>query len=106
MVLCVTAGGQAYCSNDRAARLNQAGIGFKLNYRAASYEINLPAGTYYLYATFPRGKAPTPDMEGLKAYYNDFVKCGMSVNCTSKKPIAIKVKPGQIVRGITVGDWY
>lgn len=105
MILCVTKSGQTFCSNERA-RLKQAGISFRLNHRAASYEISLPAGTYYIYATFPRGKAPTRDMEGLKAYYNDFIKCGMNVNCTSKKLIAVKVNSGRTVRGITIGDWY
>jgi|ERR1035437_5522638 hypothetical protein len=103
MVLCVKvitlANEPTYCSNDRAARLREGKITFKLNYRAASHEISLPAGSYHLYAT-------TGEMQGVKAYYNDFIKCGMNVNCTSKRPIAVKVRPGQITRGITVGDFW
>jgi hypothetical protein len=106
MILCVTRNKQNYCSNESAARLSKARIRFNLNHRRASYEVRLPAGTYYIYGAFPKGKAPTSDMENLKAYYNDFVKCGMNIKCTSKKPIAIKVAPGQTVRNITIGDWY
>ena len=106
MVICVTRDVETYCSNQLSSRLSAAKISFRLNHRAASYEVRLPAGRYYIYGTFPRGKAPTRDMEGIKAYYNDFVKCGMNVNCKSKKPIAIKAVAGRIVRGITIGDWY
>lgn len=106
MIVCVSKGGETYCSNKSRTRLSAAKISFRLNYRAANYEVRLPAGSYLIYGTFPRGKAPTPGMEGLKAYYNDFVKCGMDIKCTSKKPISIKVAAGRTVRGITVGDWY
>lgn len=107
MILCVESnGGQTYCSNERTSRLRRGKISFRLNYLTATYRVDLPAGNYYLYATFPKGKAPTDDMEGIKAYYNEFVKCGMSVDCESKKPIAVKVKAGRTAKGITVGDWY
>jgi hypothetical protein len=88
-----------YCSNDRASRLRKGKISFKLNYRAASYQISLPGGSYHLYAT-------TGEMPGVKAYYDEFVKCGMNVDCKSKTPIAVKVRLGQTTRGITVGDFW
>lgn len=103
MVLCVKVTSlysePTYCSNNRASRLREGKIIFKLNYRAASYEISLPDGSYYLYAT-------TGEMPGVKAYYDEFVKCGMSVRCKSKRPIAVRVRPGQVTRGITVGDFW
>ncbi|CAN5480899.1 hypothetical protein BH10ACI3_BH10ACI3_17170 [soil metagenome] len=103
MVLCVKVTSlyaePTYCSNDKAERLKTAKITFKLNYRAASYVINLPAASYYLYAT-------TSEMPGVKAYYDEFVKCEMSVESTSKAPIVIKVKPNQTRSGITVGDFW
>lgn len=95
-----------YCSFDKAASLKTAGIAFALNYRSASYQITLPAGIYYLYATFPKGKAPTADYENYKAFYNEFVRCGMNVECTSKRKIAVTVRSGRITSGITIGDWY
>lgn len=101
LVLCVknTQQEPTFCSNTPASKLREAKIVFKLNYRLASYDISLPGGTYYLYAA-------TNEMRGHRAYYNDFVRCGMSVDCKSKKPIAVTVKAGQIVRGITVGDFW
>lgn len=102
LVLCVkTAGGNpvTFCSNTRASLLRENNIVFKVRTRAAVFEISLPTGSFYLYAT-------VPEMGSMKAYYNEFVKCGMSVDCKSKRLIAVKVRPGQTTRGITVGDWY
>lgn len=101
MVLCVrnTQKEPTYCSSTPAAKLREGKIVFKLNYRSASYDISLPSGSYYLYAT-------TNEMPGHKAYYNEFVRCGMSVDCRSKKQIAVKVKAGQTVKGITIGDFW
>ncbi|HQZ95621.1 MAG TPA: hypothetical protein PLP21_04845 [Pyrinomonadaceae bacterium] len=88
-----------YCSNNKAAVLREAKISFKMNFRAATYEIAAPSGTYLLYGM-------TSEVPGHKAYYNEFVRCGMSVDCHSKKPIPVKVKPGQKVKGIGVGDFW
>ena len=103
MVLCVKVTSlyaePTFCSNDRASRLREAKIIFKLNYRRASYEISLPSGTYYLYAM-------TSEMPGVKAYYDELIKCGVKIECKSKQPSAVKVRPGQIVKGITVGDFW
>ena len=103
MVLCVKVTSlyaePVYCSNDTASRLRAGKIAFKLNYRAATYSVTVPAASYYIYAT-------TGEMPGVKAYYNEFVKCGMSIECTSKTRIVIKVKAGQTRSGITVGDFW
>jgi len=48
----------------------------------------------------------TSEMPGVKAYYDEFIKCGAKIECKSKRPIAMKVKSGQIVRGITIGDFW
>jgi hypothetical protein len=98
--------GNPYCSSDTRARLDVNNITFRVDRRRARYEIVLPAGVYHVYATFPRGKAPTPGMEGMRAYYNDFVRCGMMAQCTSKRIVPVTVRPGRQVKNITVGDWY
>lgn len=103
MVLCVTVTSlyaePTYCSSDSTSRLRQAKITFKLNYRAASYMISLPAASYYVYAT-------TSEMPGVKAYYDELIKCGIRVECTSKEPIVVRVKAGKTRSGITVGDFW
>lgn len=110
MAVCVYAadGSSAdrYCSTDKASNLSRAGYAFRVNYRTASYQVQLPAGSYYLYATFPKGRAPVADYENYKAYYNEFVRCGMSVECKSKRKIAVTVRGGRTTGGITLGDWY
>ena len=88
-----------YCSNDPASRLRKAKVVFNLRYRAASYDVSLPAGTYRVYAT-------TDEMPGVKAYYAEFIKCGMTVRCKSKTPITVRVRQGQTTAGIKVGDFW
>jgi hypothetical protein len=88
-----------YCSNERASRLKGANIAFRLRTRAAAYDITVPAGSYLVWAA-------TADMPGVKAYHNEFIKCGMTVRCTSKAPVVIKVRKGQTVSGIKVGDFW
>lgn len=95
MVVCVESTERTVCSNSR----NKAGYVFKINRGSARYEISLPAGRYYIYAK-------TREMPGERAYYNEFVRCGMSVRCKSKRLIRLTVRSGRTVAGITVGDWY
>lgn len=103
LVLCVKSvnlyAEPTFCSNDRSSRLREGKVAFKLSHRAASYEISLPGGTYLVYAT-------TGEMPGVKAYYDEFIKCGMTVRCKSKRPINVKVRPGQTTAGIKVGDFW
>ncbi len=103
LVLCVkfldVANTPVYCSNNSRTRLSSASISFSLNISRASYVVNLPSGSYQIYAT-------TSAMPGVKAYYDEFIKCGMNVNCTSKRPITVKVKPGATVGNIMVGDFW
>lgn len=85
---------------------NKRGLSFFINRARQKYSISVPAGTYYVYATFPKGRAPTGDLEEYKAYYTEFVRCGMSVKCKSHRRIKIRVRNRQVRSGITIGDWY
>jgi len=102
-VLCVidaaSNGSAAICSNAGRKALLTANVAFKLNFRSATYEVSLPAGSYFIFSM-------TREMSGHRAYYNEFVKCGMSVECKSTKRIAVRVKPRITTRGITVGDYW
>lgn len=95
MVLCLETKNRNICSNSKHIK----GYIFKINTRNATYSITLPVGNYYIYGL-------TNEMGGVKAYYNEFVRCGMDIKCHSKKKILLKVKSRQPVRGITIGDWY
>ncbi len=80
------------CSNKKTEDFT-----FKVNRSNAVYSVSLPEGEYLIYAFVP-GQGD--------AYYTEFVKCGMSVDCRSHKKITISVKSGRSITGITVGDWY
>jgi len=43
---------------------------------------------------------------GYKAYYSEFVTCGLSVDCASHEPIIVEVKSGQTTDGVNPQDWY
>lgn len=92
--ICVeeTKKGATVCSNSP-----KDGFSFKVNRASASYSVSLPAGTYHIYATVP-GQA--------RAYYTEFISCGMSVDCRSHRKIAVRVRGGKTTGGIMVGDWY
>ena len=71
-----------------------------------TYKLRVPAGGYYVFATIVNGEEPAEDFQGYKAYYSEFIKCGLSVNCPSHKPIEVKVRAGQTLTGIDPADWY
>jgi hypothetical protein len=63
------------------------------------YKIEVPAGDYYIYATLP-------NWGDYKAYYSEFVVCGLKADCPSHEPILVKVGGGKLVSGINPVDWY
>jgi len=62
----------------------------------------VPAGDYYVYAMANHVK----NLEGYKAYYSEFVTCGLTVNCKSHKPITVKVVANITTTNIRPCDWY
>lgn len=68
---------------------------------APTYKLKVPPGTYKLYATSEQSFE-----KGYKAYYTEFVECGMSVSCTSHEVILIELNKGEKRQNITLGDWY
>ena len=62
------------------------------------YRLDVPAGTYTVYAKLPN--------DSYKAYYNEFVTCGLMASCTSHEPIPVEVEVGDIITGIDPQDWY
>jgi len=71
-----------------------------------TYKLRVPAGSYYVFATLVNGGEPTEDMRGYKAYYSEFVKCGLKVECPSHERLKVTVRAGQTLAGINPGDWY
>ncbi|MEX0895332.1 MAG: hypothetical protein WDZ94_00135 [Patescibacteria group bacterium] len=62
------------------------------------YEITVPVGQYYVYASLPN--------DPYRAYYNEFVVCGLSVECESHDKLIVEVAAGEMVTDIDPQDWY
>jgi hypothetical protein len=70
-----------------------------------SYTLSVPVGSYYVYAIFDS----TPgfgSMAGYKAYYSEFVTCGLQASCPSHAPILVHVTAGADIQHIDPNDWY
>lgn len=63
------------------------------------YQLTVSPGSYEVYAFLPE----QPDY---KAYYSEAVPCGLSVDCTSHRPIPVQVAAGETVTKIDPQDWY
>ncbi|MDP3406784.1 Ivy family c-type lysozyme inhibitor [Bosea sp. (in: a-proteobacteria)] len=63
------------------------------------YSMSLPPGEYFVFAQ-------TKDSPGQRAYYSEFVVCGLNAACKSHKPIAVAVAPGVARKQIDPQDWY
>jgi len=63
------------------------------------YQLEVPAGQYYVYATVSA-------FGDYKAFYNEFVVCGLSVDCTDTTVIAVNATAGQTITGVDPQDWY
>lgn len=71
---------------------------------SATYSVSVPAGSYYIYGTL----ADFNDQNGTpwKAYYNQFVVCGMAASCKDATKVVVNVTAATAVPNITIGDWY
>ena len=63
------------------------------------YQLQVPAGKYEVFAFLPEN----PET---KAYYSEFVTCGLSINCPSHQPISVTVSVGELINNIDPQDWY
>jgi hypothetical protein len=71
------------------------------------YKLEVPPGDYHVYAYLPDpAKYGAGFPKDYRAYYSEFVKCGMRVDCTSHAPIVVKVASSETVGDIDPQDWY
>ena len=70
------------------------------------YSLKVPPGRYFVYGTLVEGDDSVGEMRGKKAYYTDYMKCGMGANCSAHRRIVVEVKADQVLNGIIVGDWW
>lgn len=71
------------------------------------YRLRVPPGEYHVYAYLPDpGKYGAGYPRDYRAYYSEFVKCGMGAECRSHAPVKVRVKSGEHLKGIDPQDWY
>jgi len=90
---------QLHCTNKHLkAKKYQYKVGYKLT---------VPPGDYHVYAYLPDpARYGAEYSKDYRAYYSEYVKCGMTEKCPSHAPIVVKVKSGETVSGIDPQDWY
>lgn len=70
------------------------------------YRLEVPTGTYYVFATLLPAGAGGSAFANYKAYYSEFVTCGIDANCPSHAPVKVVVHVNQTVPQIDPIDWY
>lgn len=81
----------SFCTNEHLKDMKySSGFGYKLE---------VSSGEYYVYAI-------TSSMRNYKAYYSEFVTCGLKAECKSHEPILVEIKDGDYKNGIDPQDWY
>lgn len=66
---------------------------------STGYQIEAPVGSYYVYSY----QVSQPDK---KAYYTEFVECGLKADCPSHDKLIIDVYPNEITDKVDPADWY
>lgn len=66
---------------------------------STGYNIEAPVGSYYVYSYL----SSQPDK---KAFYSDFVDCGLKAECTSHDKLIVDVYPDETTDQIDPIDWY
>ena len=63
------------------------------------YKIEVPVGSYNVYSS-------VTSQGDYKAYYSDFVTCGLGYNCKSHTPIKVTVAKDTTTDKVDPTDWY
>lgn len=71
-----------------------------------TFSITVPPGNYNVYATLKDANSIGSDFAGYKAYYTEYVRCGMRYECADHTKIQVTVSAGQTVSDIYPHDWY
>jgi hypothetical protein len=70
-----------------------------LDFKKNTYQLKVKPGRYNVYSFL----TSEPDQ---KAYYDEFVTCGLSANCSSHQYITVEVRSGETKTKIDPADWY
>jgi hypothetical protein len=90
--------GYTYCQNKVFAGSD---------YSNNTYTMELDEGSYQVYAMLLEPIEGGADITtDYKAYYSEFVTCGMSVGCDSHLPITVVVVAEMTTENVDPTDWY
>lgn len=70
-----------------------------------TFSIKVAPGTYEVYAMI-KNPSDLGLTESRRAYWTEFVACGLLASCASHAHIEVKVGSGQAVTGVSPHDWY
>jgi len=76
-----------YCVKQIRDKKYKSGVG---------YQMDLDVGNYYVYAFY----------KDMRAYYDEFVICGLKATCKSHTKIPVVVTAGSVQDNILPHDWY
>ena len=68
--------------------------------------LTLPAGQYFVSAHMKDPSEMGSDLGDYRAYYTQYVVCGMSVDCVDHSKVAVTVISDRTTADITPYDWY
>ena len=86
-------GGKEFCTTRKTKR----GVLY-------AYSLKVPVGQYYVYASTNDRSAG--DLRGSKAFFTEFVKCGLHVRCRSHEKVLVQVTLDSVINGVNPHDWY
>jgi len=70
------------------------------------YRLEVPAGTYHVFASLAGSGAGGSAFDNYRAYYSEFVTCGLEANCLSHAPVKVIVRADQTTSQVDPIDWY
>lgn len=65
-----------------------------------SFRLVVPAGQYAVFAESPKARP------GYRAFYNESVRCGLSVDCQDRSPVLVVAEAGARIENVNPADWF
>lgn len=70
------------------------------------WSIEVPAGDYYVSSHLKDPSDMGSDLGDYRAYYTQYVICGMDITCKDHSKVAVSVTSDRTTADITPYDWY
>lgn len=71
-----------------------------------SWRLDVPAGDYYVSSRLKDPAEMGSDFGDYRAFYTQYVLCGLEVSCTDHTKVVVTVPSGETVSDINPYDWY